>query len=457
MALGKRRSDHQELWVATTSLPSSPGHPFYDALNALLGETDFDRKVEAMCEPHYAKVGRPSIPPGVYFRMLFVGYFEGISSQRGIAWRCQDSLSIRAFLGLAVDARSPDHSSLTVIRKRLPMEVYDEVFTLVLSLAASKGLLSGKLVGVDSTMIEANAAMKTIVRRDTKEDWKTYVRGLAEEEGVEIEDDEDLRRFDKGRKGKKVSNKDWESPTDPDAKIAKMKDGRTHLAYKVEHAIDLEHEIALSAAVHPADRGDADTLPDALLRAQGNVFATGSSQLVEGLAADKGYHKAESLAEVEAFGLGTRTYVCVPDSPSRRRWRDKPRAWKAATIRNRQRLRGSRNREYQRLRSERVERSFAHSCESGASRRSWLRGIVNVSKRYVAHVAAMNLGTILRKLIGVGTPKEMADLRAALAAFFASLTALMNLPPSRTRALIEFEPIDTRPIGGDAAFALGAA
>jgi transposase len=420
MALGKRDGEREELWVATTDLPRSPGHPFYRALNRLLAEVGFDRKVEGLCEPFYAKTGRPSIPPGVYFRMLFVGYFEGIDSQRGIAWRCQDSLSLREFLGVSATERTPDHSSLTVIRQRLPLSVYEEVFTLVLSAAKEKGLLSGRLVGIDSTLIEANAAMKSIVRKETGEDWKAYVAGLAAKEGVAVKDDADLRRFDKNRKDKSTSNRDWESPSDPDAKITKMKDGSTHLAYKVEHAVDLETELVLSATVHPGDVGDAQTLISSTLVAQRNVASVGG-ELIEAIVADKGYHKAESLAEIEALNLAIKTYVCDPRSPARRRWTDKPSSWRDATMRNRRRLRGAHSRALQRLRSERVERSFAHACESGGARRTWIRGLIEVGKRYAAHVAAMNLGTILRRLIGVGSPRGLAALQRAFADFCASL------------------------------------
>jgi transposase len=450
MALGKRKSEHDELWIASTELPRSPGHPFYGALNRLLKEVEFDRRVEALCAPHYATTGRPSIPPGVYFRMLFVGYFEGIDSQRGIAWRCQDSLSLREFLGLAATDRTPDHSSLTVIRQRLPFSAYQEVFTLVLAAAEKKGLLSGRLLGVDSTLIEANAAMKTIVRKDTGDDWKAYVKGLAAKEGVEIKNDDDLRKFDKGRKDKSVSNRDWESPSDPDAKIAKMKDGRTHLAYKAEHAVDLESELVLSAAVHPADCGDAQTLPQSTLTAQQNIVGAGSAALIDAVAADKGYHKAETLAEIVSLGLGIRTYVCVPSKPLRRKWLDKPPAWKEATQSNKRRMASLTNRRLQRWRSERVERTFAHSCETGGARRSWIRGIEEVAKRYTAHVAALNLGVILRKLLGVGSPRGLAGLRDALLA----LWALLRLALTRTaRCATDLEFCD---LAGDAACVSGA-
>src|SRR5271170_534912 len=226
MALGKRKNEQQGLWIATTELPKSPGHPFYQKLNDILAEAQFDRWIEKRCEPFYAeKIGRPSIPPGIYFRMILVGYFEGIGSQRGIAWRCSDSRSLADFLGIPADKTTPDHSSMSRVHERLPLEVHEEVFVFVLKIAAEKKLLKGKTVAVDSTTLEANAAMKSIIRKDTGEDWQEYLKRLAQEEGIENPTAEELRRFDKNRKDKKVSNDDWESPTDPDSRIAKMKDG----------------------------------------------------------------------------------------------------------------------------------------------------------------------------------------------------------------------------------------
>jgi hypothetical protein len=297
------------------------------------------------------------------------------------------------------------------------------VFALVLELARENGLLSGRLVGVDSTMLEANAAMKTIVRRDTKEDWREYVGRLAAEAGVEAKDDADLRRFDRDRKGKTTSNDDWASPSDPDARIAKMKDGTTHLAYKAEHAVDLESGVVVEARIHAADESDAATLPDALLGAQANAAAAGCEGLIDAAVADKGYHKAETLAAIEEFGLGTRTYVCEARHAKPRRWEDKPSAWREATVRNRRRLRSGRNRALQRLRSERVERTFAHVCETGGMRRTWIRGLVEVGKRYAVQVAAFNLGVILRKLVGAGTPRGLAALRWALRVLWECLVA----------------------------------
>src|SRR6266849_2111014 len=288
MSMGRRTAQQGELWVATQELPHSPGHPFYRKLNSLLAEAGFDSYVEELCEPYYVQhVGRPSIPPGTYFRMLFVGYFEGLDSQRGIAWRCADSFSLRAFLGIPFDKASPDHSSLTKIRQRLTEVVHEQVFAHVLKIAHGKDLLKAKTVGVDSTTLEANAAMRAIVRRDTGEDYKTYLKRLATEAGMDNPTDEELRRFDRKRP-KKGSNTEWESATDGDSRIAKMKDGRTHLAYKAEHTVDLDSGLVLAAAVHPADQGDQATLVDSLLRTQVNLVRAGLEVAVEEAVADKG-------------------------------------------------------------------------------------------------------------------------------------------------------------------------
>jgi transposase len=406
VTMGRRQEQRQaDLWIATTDLPQSPGHVFYDKLNHLLAEAGFDRFAETLCRPYYADgIGRDSIPPGTYFRMLFVGYFEELNSQRAIAWRCSDSFSLRAFLGVAWNEATPDHSSLTTIRQRLPVDVHEQVFTFVLKVAQEKKLLRGKTVAVDSTTLEANAAMRSIVRKDTGEDWKEYVKGLMAAEGVENPTDEEIRRFDKKRKNKKVSNQQWESPTDPDSRIAKMKDGRTHLAYKAEHTVDLDSEFVLAATVHPADQADSATLVDSVLHAQVNLVQAGSEQEIEEAVADKGYHKAETLAECEDFN--TRTYIPEPQRKDYN-WESKPESWRQATTRNRRRVKGDRSKRLQKKRSEYVERSFAHVCETGGGRRTWLRGLENVTKRYVVQVAAHNLGLLMRKLFGVGKPRTL--------------------------------------------------
>jgi len=430
MAVGQRRTERQqEFWVATAKLPSSIGHVFYDALNRVLCDGKFDNFAESLCEPFYKEGGRPGIPPGIYFRMIFVGYFEGIDSQRGIAWRCRDSLSLRKFLGYELHENTPDHSSLTRIRHRLPLEVFESVFAFVLSLVEEHGLLKGKTVGVDSTLLEANAAMKSIVRKDTGEDWEAYVRQLAEADGVEIKSDNDLRKFDRKRKGKKVSNQDWQSPSDPDARIMKMKKGHTHLSYKQEHAVDLETEAIVSAEIYYGNESDGNTLLGSVNTAQGNLQQAESDAMIKEVVGDKGYHKNETLAKSQADEL--RTYICEPDAPNRR-WTDKPADYEAAYRANRRRLKGDRNKRLQKLRSERVERSFAHVCETGGARRTWLRGLENNRKKVRLAVAAHNLGLILRKLFGSGKPREFAGLRGLLISMFSPLQAALK----RSQALL---------------------
>jgi transposase len=327
--------------------------------------------------------------------MLLVGYFEGLDSQRAIAWRCSDSLSLRAFLGTPLSEATPDHSSLTKIRQRLPLGVHEQVFVFVLRLAQEKKLLRGKTVAVDSTTLEANAAMKGIVRKDSGEDYKAYLRKLLAEQGVENPTDEEIRRFDRGRK-KKASNKEWESPIDPHSRIAKMKDGTTHLAYKAEHAVDLDSEFVLAATIHPADQSDPATLVGTVLEAQINLVRAGSEQEVEEVVADKGYHKAETLAGCERWD--TRPYVPEPKG-KRYDWEGKPEGWERATKGNRRRTKGARSKRLQKKRSELVERSFAHVCETGGGRRTWLRGLEDVRKRYAVQVAGHNLGLLMRKLL----------------------------------------------------------
>jgi transposase len=416
MAMGKREGEQQQdLFVTHEKLPRSPGHVFYRKLNRLLAEGGFDRWIEALCEPHYCRgVGRPSVPPGVYFRMLLVGYFEGLNSQRGIAWRCSDSLSLREFLGVPLGEESPDHSSLSYIRNRLPLEVHQEVFVWVLALLQKKKLLKGKTVGVDSTTLEADAAMKSIVRRDTGEDWKQYLTRLMKEEGLIEEDDqpgdEELRKFDKSRKDKKVSNEEWVSETDADARIAKMKDGTTHLAYKAEHVLDLESEAILAAEVYHADFGDTHTLEDSLHTAQINLVEADSQTEIRDAVADKGYHSNGTLTELQEHTT-FRSYIPEPQLKHDRVWTDKPPEQKEAVYANRRRTRGQRGKKLQRLRSERLERSFAHVCETGGARRTWLIGIENVRKRYLISAAAHNLGVLMRSLFKMGTPRGLQQFK----------------------------------------------
>ncbi len=369
--------------------------------------------------------------------MLFVGYFEGLDSQRAIAWRCSDSLSLRAFLGVSLNEVTPDHSSLTTIRQRLPLEVHEWVFTFVLKVAQEKKLLRGKTVAVDATTLEANAAMRNIVRKDTGEDWKQYLKQLMAEEGIQDPTDEEMRRFDKKRK-KKVSNKEWQSPADPDSRIAKMKDGTTHLVYKAEHTVDPDSEFVL-AAVHAADQADSATLVDSILQAQVNLVLAGSEQEIEEAVADKGYHKAQTLAECEQWN--TRPYIPEPKRKPYN-WEDKPQAWRRATTANRRRVRGARSKRLQKRRSELAERSFAHVCEMGGGRRTWLRGLVNVSKRYAVQVAAHNLGLLMRKLFGFGKSRVLQGGVGLLVDSYFWLYCLATLLIGRTcRAQVSIVPI----------------
>ena len=429
MALGRRKNEQQQMWVATTDVARSPGHPFYRALNELLREGGFDRWVEKRCAEYYAQGGRPGIPPGVYFRMIFIGYFEGIGSQRGIAWRCSDSLSLGEFLGVDASQRTPDHSSLSVFRQRLPIEVFYDVFTFVLKLAEKEGFFRGKIAGIDATLLEANAAMKSIVRRDTNDDWKEYVKKLAAEEGVEIDDDEDLRRYDKNRKNKTVSNNDWTSPTDPDSRIMRMKNGRTHLAYKVEHAIDLETDLAVAAEVYAGDESDGNTIVRTAQRAQEQVRQVAGKKQLQDLVADKGYHKVQALVDLEAQRF--RPYIPEREDGYERRWTDKPEEQEKAYRANRRRVLGRRGKRLQRLRSEYTERSFAHTCETGDARRSWLRGLDEVRKRHLALVAGRNLGVIMREVFGFGSPRSMQDLALLLSTLrkaFSALSSVLRTP-----------------------------
>jgi transposase len=424
MAMGRQESQQASMWVAAQALPRSPGHVFYDKLNGVLEAGGFDRFVEELCEAHYAEgVGRPSIPPGVYFRMLFVGYFEGLESQRAIAWRCADSLSLRTFLRIDLSKGTPDHSSMTHTRKRLPEEVFWQVFAFVLQVAVAHQLLKGKTIAVDSTTLEANAAMKSLVRRATNEDWKTYVKRLMKAEGIEDPTDEELRRFDKKRK-KKTSNKEWKSATDADSRVTKMKDGRTHLAYKAEHAVELGSGLIVAPVVYWGDDGDAETLPVTVELAREQLKAAGSPHHVEEVVGDKGYHKAETiqtLGEVEQV----RAYIAEPKRRGRRKWQDKPEGQQHAVYANRQRIKGDRGRRLGRQRSEQAERSFAHTCETGGGRRAWLRGVANVSKSHLMRAAACNLGIIMLALFGVGTPRTLQGVMGIV------LAALLWLAWSR--------------------------
>jgi transposase len=423
MAMGKNRGRQGGMWIATSDLARSPGHPFYEQLNRLLVQHGFDGFVEEQCRGFYAeRLGRPSLPPAVYFRLLLIGYFEGIDSERGIAWRVADSLTLREFLGLSLSEGTPDHSTISRNRRLIDVETHQEVFAWVLTVLGKEGLLRGQTIGVDATTLEANAAMKSIVRRDTGEGYGEFLRRLAAESGQATPTRAELARKDKKRKGK-GSNDDWTHPHDPDAKITKMKDGRTHLAHKAEHAVDLETGAVLGLTVQPADRGDTQSLEQTLSEVLENLAAVAEhvelpEQVLTELVADRGYHSGAVLTRTEELGL--RSYIAEPQRP-RRRWRGR-KAEQKATYANHRRMQRSRGKKLARWRVEKVERSMAHAYETGGLRRVYLRGHQNVLKRLLVHVAGFNLGLVMRKLCGHGTPRSLQGrLLQVLAAIFSAL------------------------------------
>ncbi len=450
MAMGHRKEERQpDFWVATRDLPASPGHPFYEQLNQVLDAAGFDAFCEEVCRKFYAaKLGRPSVPPGVYFRMLMVGYFEKLDSERQIAWRCADSLSLRSFLGLRPEANSPDDSSLNRTRLRIDLETHQAVFDWVLKRLAEHELLKGQTLGLDASTMAANAAMRSIVRRETGQSYRAFLEDLAKASGIETPTAADLAQFDRKRKGKKCSNDDWFNPHDPDAKVAKMKDGTTHLAHKNEHAVDLETGAIVAPEIHAADEGDTTTLPGTLERAceslrevrdDADVQADTTNLRVAEVIADKGYHSGQTLVDLEEVGI--RGYVSEPDRGTRK-WTAKDpetRRFKqleqAAVYRNRRRRKGERSKRLHRRRGELVERSFAHVLDDGGMRRVHLRGRENIAKRYLIHTAAFNLGLIMRKLTGFGTPKGWADACRAAARL---LPALWNRLTTRLRRWSRF-------------------
>ena len=424
MAMGRRDDERQApLFVPHTEIDEAPGHVFYDRLAALLAEHDFDAFVEKRCRPFYAeRLGRPSIPPGVYFRMLMVGYFEGLDSERGIAWRCRDSLSLRHFLGVALTERTPDHSTLCKLRQLHELETHREVFAWVLALLAREKLLKGKTLGIDATTLEANAALRSIVRRDTGESYSAYLEGLAQSSGIATPTRRDRKKLDRKRR-KKGSNTDWKSPTDPDARITRMKDGRTHLAHKAEHAVDLDSGAVTAVTIQPADRGDTASVHATLSEANDQLKdATGRT--ADEVVADMGYHSNEVVGTLTELDL--RTYISEPER-GRRRWKGQL-AVRDAVYANRERITRAKGQRLRKRRGELVERSFAHCAETGAMRRVHLRGHDNILKRYLVHVAAFNLGLLIRRLVGCGTPRELANrLARALARRFGDLAGLVRV------------------------------
>jgi transposase len=414
MGTRRGRQRQEELWIATASLARPAGHPFYERLNRLLDECGFDEFVEKACRSFYAEtLGRPGLPPGTYFRLLMIGYFEGLDSERAIAWRAADSLAIRAFLQIALDETTPDQSTISRTRRLIDVETHRTVFVWLLGVLAEHGLLRGKTIGIDATTLEANAALRSIVRRDSGEQYEEFLRRLAKQSGIETPTRAQLARLDRKR-SKKGSNEEWKHPHDLDARITKMKDGRTHLAHKAEHAVDMESGAVLAITVQPANAGDTQTVHETLAQAEEHieilaeaipeepvVASGGPSELI----ADKGYHSREVIQQLHASGI--RSYISEPER-GRQRWREQ-RTEQRAVYGNRRRLRGERGKRLQRQRGEKLERTMAHLYETGRMRRVHLRGHCNILKRLLLHACSLNLGLLMRSLYAVGTPRGLQN------------------------------------------------
>lgn len=434
MAMGRRRARvrQEQLWTPTASLPVSASHPFYARLNRVLDEKNFDEFAEAICEPFYAEtMGRPGLSPGIYFRLLMVGYFEGIDSERGIAWRASDSLSIRSFVRVALDESIPDHSTISRTRRLIDVETHQTVFQWVLQILAESNLLKGNTIGVDATTLEANAALRSIVRRDTGEQYDEFLVRLAKESGIETPTREELAKLDRKRK-KKGSNEEWQHPHDPDARITKMKDGRTHLAHKAEHAVDMETGAIVAVTVQAADEGDTSTIVETVAQAGEQIAETaaetnneevGERVNPEGpreIVTDKGYHSKKVVSDLGDAGV--RTY-CAEPQRGRQRWNGQQREQQAVYA-NRRRVRGERGKRLLRHRGEKLERWNEHLYDRGGMRRVHLRGRNNILKRLVVHAGAANLGLLMRKIFGVGTPK---GLQGRVNAAFLRVTGVLQV------------------------------
>jgi transposase len=417
MAMGTRkmRQRQEELWYGG-ELATAPGHPFYKRLNEVLDNAKFDRFCEKSCAGFYhQKLGRPSLAPGQYFRIMMIGFFEGLDSERGIAWRLADSLTLRQFLSIGLDETTPDHVTISRTRRLIKAATHQRIFSFVLEQLAQAGLIKGKTIGVDSTTLEANAAMKSIVRRDTGESYMTYLKRLAEAEGIDAKDATGLLRMDRKRK-KKSSNEDWQSPSDEEAEITKLKDGRTALAFKAENAVDMETGAIVAVTTHGGAAADTATIQETVIEAAIAVAELIAEPTPEGecavhldgvqeVVADKGYHSNEVLLGLDK--LEVRTYIAEPDRGSRN-WVGKA-AEKAAVYNNRRRIQGNRGKSLQRQRGERIERNFAHQFDTGGLDRLWVRGKENVHKKFLLQAAACNLALLMRSMYGSGKPRAAHD------------------------------------------------
>jgi transposase len=426
--MGKfRRKDRQEaqeeLWLRPQELVRGPQDGFYSKLESVLAKLRFTENVHRQCAPYYktgtSTGGRPPVDPAVMFRMLIVGFLEGIGSERGIASRCADSLTIRRFLGYSLMEQTPEHSSFTVFRQRLPREVFDAVHLEVLKGLKAYGLLKGRHLGVDSSIIEANASLSGLASRNTEESYREYVRGLAQQAGVDADDAAAVARFDRKREGRKTSNKEWYNPDDPDAKIGRTKHGACDMVHKPEHIVDLESGAIVTAEVRPGDAGDTTGLSGRVIEAvervedlHGDEPSAQRERRVQSLTGDKGFHDAIELAIIQ-HETGVRTVIGDPHV-SRRKVELLEPELRTAVQKAARTVKSKSGKRLLKMRGEKIERGFAHVLDCGGLRRTTLRGLVRINKRYLCGIIAFNLSLIMRKLTGWGTPRQTAAAGKAL-------------------------------------------
>ena len=419
----KQKAAQPEFWVAAQQLPTSPKSTFYSKLDETLESFGFAAKVRAICVPAYKQTGtgRPGIDPVVYLKMIMVGFFEDLPSERAIAARCADSMSIRAFLNYELDEKTPDHSSFTIIRQRLGLDIYERIFTLTLHALRAHGLLRGKHLGIDSSVIEANASLRALVHRNTEEQYWDYVKRLAAENGIDPEDAVAVRKFDRHRPGK-GSNQEWVNPYDPDAKIGRTKDGATDMIYKPEAVVDLDTGAIVQAQVHPGDQADHKEMATRVLDAQQNINQAAGEErdtlTVKTVTSDKGYYAVNELQALQQEEI--RTVIADPIA-NRRLHKLEPNQKKAVAAARRS-VRSKSGKDLLRRRGMHIERSFAHILDCGGIRRTTLRGWENLNKRFKLAAAFYNLSQLMRKLFGIGTPKQLAACGRLL---FLQLTYLL--------------------------------
>ena len=398
-----------ELFVPAARLVQPATTSFYTKLEQTLISFQFSEQVRNLCARAYStsRRGRPPVDPAVYFKMLMVGFFENIASERGIAERCSDSISIRFFLGYDLTQATPDHSTLSLIRGRLGEDIYQQVFVLILSALERQGLIQGHNVGIDTSVIEANASLKSLVNRDTQEAYWEYVRRLAAENGVNPQDAEAVRQFDRKRP-KKMSNDEWVNPHEPDAKIGPTKTGAIDMIYKPEHTVDLDTGTVLQAEVRFGNEADHKGLAVHVLEAQVNINVVqarpADSLTIQSATTDKGYHAANELSQLQQEGIRT-----VVSDPIKNRDLDKLSPEEAKVLSAaRQSAESEAGKQLLKKRGMHLERSFAHVLDAGGARRTTLRGLENLNKRFKATAAIYNLSQLMRALWGVGTPKQWA-------------------------------------------------